>query len=108
MAGVFDHDNERRGALDPEMRRKLVAWSKATPTAMDPNIRLDTYGNQIKLDRYGDRYSEYGWDVDYVVSLSDGGSDAPDNWRALHWRNNASHGGRTAERYRLGSSQSHG
>lgn len=78
-----------------EEARKRTAWEKASVVpGNDPNIfRKDAFGWWIKWTEYGDRDSEYGWEIDHVQPTILGGSDAVSNLRALHWRNNSSLGG---------------
>ena len=74
---------------------KLAVWGKGTPIPeYSPTIwRRDAYGAAMKYSDYGNRESEYGWEMDHIIALALGGSDAPDNLRPLHWRANASLGG---------------
>ena len=37
---------------------------------------------------YG-REGIYGWEIDYIVPLSDGGTNRFDNLRPIHWMNKA-------------------
>ena len=69
-------------------------WAKGTPIpGYDSNIwRRDEYGSAMKYSDYGNRNSEYGWEVDHIVPVSRGGTDNLNNLRPLHWRNNASRG----------------
>jgi hypothetical protein len=48
--------------------------------------RKDQCGAWIGRDEYGDRTSQYGWEIDHI---SPGGSDALSNLRPLQWKNNA-------------------
>lgn len=77
-------------------------WEEAT-IAQDKNPtvwRLDPCGALIQKDQYGNRESDYGWEVDHVVSksflINVGASeeeyDDPINLRAMHWANNDSKG----------------
>ena len=77
-------------------------WGEATTIPQrDPEVwRMDPCGAIIKKEDYGDRESEYGWEIDHVVSKSfllDKGADEDeigqeDNLRAMHWANNESKG----------------
>ena len=75
-------------------RQKLVAWNRANSIAgSDVRAwRRDDYGNDIRYADYGDRDSEFGWEIDHVKPLARGGLDIDSNLRALHWRVNASRG----------------
>jgi len=47
--------------------------------------RKDQCGAWIGRAEYGDRDSQYGWEIDHI---SPGGSDALSNLRPLQWKNN--------------------
>ena len=77
-------------------------WDRAPKIAdKDCNIwRHDPCGALIKRDDYGNRSSEFGWEIDHIVSkaylLKAGASedeiDSIENLRAMHWANNDSKG----------------
>ncbi len=68
----------------------LSVWQKGKeiPDYSPDMWRQDDYGNVIRFTDYGDRNSEYGWEIDHIVRVSDGGSDTLSNVRPLHWRAN--------------------
>jgi len=41
---------------------------------------------------YGDRKSEYGWEIDYIIPKSLGGKGDIHNLRPLHWENKRAKG----------------
>ena len=78
--------------------RKAQVWLKgAEIPGYDASVwRRDHLGYAIRYSDYGNRDSDYGWEIDHIVATALGGSDDITNLRPLHWRNNASHGGTLA------------
>lgn len=74
--------------------QKLAVWNKAkTAPPNDPSVfRWDACGAWIRWLDYGNRDSEFGWEIDHITPVSQGGSDRLDNLRALQWQNNAGRG----------------
>jgi hypothetical protein len=75
--------------------KKLFVWARGTPiVGYDPAIwRYDWFGTLMRYRDYGDRSSEYGWEIDHAVPAALGGPDDWSNLRPLNWRNNAVGGG---------------
>jgi len=71
-----------------------IVWDRARIIdGTDKNLfRQDACGAWIRWDKYGDRDSQYGWEVDHIYPLSLGGDDSDCNLRALHCQNNISKG----------------
>lgn len=77
---------------------KLAVWMKApiAETSKPDCMRLDPCKTLIRWEEYGNRDSEYGWEIDHVVPekiLVDKGVpqdliDSIDNLRPMHWNNN--------------------
>ncbi len=67
---------------------KLVqsVWEKGRVAPdQDPDVwRKDQCGAWIKRPFYGDRSSEFGWEIDYITP---GGPAEPANLRVLQWEN---------------------
>ncbi len=62
-------------------------WEKGKEVnGYDKNkYRKDDCDAWILRDKYGNRDSSYGWEIDHI---SPGGSDDPPNLRPLQWENN--------------------
>lgn len=69
-------------------------WNKARPYGnLDPaQYRIDECGALMRFGDYGNRDSDYGWEIDHIVPVSKGGTDELSNLRALQWDNNATRG----------------
>ena len=74
------------------IEERLKIWAKAqTCMPNDPaEWRKDQCGAWINWNQYGNRNSEYGWEIDHIKPESKGGEDIVSNARPLQWFNNAS------------------
>jgi hypothetical protein len=79
----------RKMGFDEETIQKV--WEKGEVVSNnDPNIwRKDQCGAWIKRTEYGNRNSEYGWEIDHI---SPEGGDGLSNLRPLQWKNNVDKG----------------
>ncbi|MCY4657780.1 MAG: HNH endonuclease signature motif containing protein [Gammaproteobacteria bacterium] len=68
-----------------------LIWEKGVPIPKchTDMWRKDEFGSCMKRDKYGNRESVYGWEVDHIKSVKDGGSDDLSNLQPLQWKNNA-------------------
>jgi hypothetical protein len=65
-------------------------WEKGKTVAKnDPKVwRKDQCGAWMKRADYGNINSEYGWQIDHITPVSEGGTDDLSNLRPLQWENN--------------------
>lgn len=63
-----------------------VVWAKGSPIpGCDPRQwRSDKFGYTMQRSAYG-TCGIYGWEVDHLVPVSQGGTDIVANLRPLHW-----------------------
>ena len=68
----------------------ILTWNKGKIiSGYDPNTyRQDECGAWIEFQSYGKRDSNFGWEIDHIISQDHNGSDAPSNLRPLQWENN--------------------
>jgi hypothetical protein len=69
---------------------KRAAWARTNPVSGQQlnswEFRKDCLGNLVRYSDFGNRHSPFGWELDYIVSRSLGGSGDPENLQALHWK----------------------
>src|SRR5438309_9262964 len=66
-----------------------MIWSKSEISGGNDPVfwRKDEFGAWIFRGHYENRSSEYGWVIDYIKPLSEGGTDNISNLRPMHWEN---------------------
>lgn len=95
MVGLLDTNTVRNYSMTTPQpytpQELLLIWSKAVVVpGVNPAVRRkDICGAWIDWAAYGNRQSQYGWEVDHAIPLANGGPHHINNVRPLHWQNNA-------------------
>ena len=69
----------------PEVVQKVWEKGHIVPGNKPNEWRKDDCGAWIGFGHYGERHSEYGWEIDHI---SPNGPDILSNLRPLQWQNN--------------------
>ncbi len=69
-----------------------AVWRRAEPVETFPGYRRDAFGLPMRQADYGNTEARCGWVIEHVTPPAEGGSDDPDNLRAVHWQNRATRG----------------
>jgi len=71
-------------------RRAQMVWNKGEKVfGFDSNVwRKSKHGHLMKRSEYGNRSSEYGWEVEHGKPVAKGGTNHPNNLSAENWREN--------------------
>lgn len=87
---MFSHFTQEASMAFSE-EEKLEVWKKGdVVSGVDSAVwRKDQCGAWINFAKYGERNSDYGWEVDHIKPVSKDGGDNLGNLRPLHWKNNA-------------------
>lgn len=83
-------NTNRSGGAWSEAEKRAV-WNKGIviPNYAPETWRRDKCGANIKWDEHGNRESQYGWEIDHINPVSNGGGDELSNLQPLHHRHNA-------------------
>jgi hypothetical protein len=77
-------------AFTNDVVQRVWEKARAVPGQDSSRWRQDECGAWIGRVEYGNRNSQYGWEIDHIKPVSEGGTDDIGNLRPLQWENNAS------------------
>lgn len=83
-------NTDKNGNSWTEETKKAV-WAKAQEVlSLNKNTwRYDKCHKKVKWEDYGNRNSDYGWEIDHINPVANNGSDELENLQVLYWKNNA-------------------
>jgi hypothetical protein len=64
-----------------------AVWKKGTPEPELSAFRRDICGARMQRSEYGTTET-YGWEIDHIEPVAQGGTDDLDNLQPLQWENN--------------------
>lgn len=87
------HNTNQSGGAWTEQEKSAV-WRKGTVILgySENQWRRDTCGSLMQWSDHGNRNSDYGWEIDHINPVSNGGTDSISNLQPLNWNNNSSKG----------------
>lgn len=88
-----NQNSDRNGGSWTDSIKKAV-WNKGTiiPNYSPDLWRWDKCGLVMKYSEHGNRNSKYGWEIDHINPVSNGGGDVLENLQPLNWENNVGKG----------------
>ena len=69
-----------------------AVWEKAQDSHQHHPLRVDAFGVLIWREGYANTSSKFGWEIDHIRPVADGGGDELENLQPLQWENNRGKG----------------
>jgi hypothetical protein len=64
-----------------------AVWKKGTPESFYTTFRTDACGASMQRTQYG-KTEQWGWEIDHIKPVAEGGTDDLANLKPLQWENN--------------------
>lgn len=77
--------NSRDEPFDPATIKTV--WEKGTIEPAFSGFRKDVCGTSMMRGKYG-KTAQWGWEIDHIKPVAQGGGDELDNLQPLQWENN--------------------
>ena len=77
------------GSFDPATVKAV--WNKAMEDPGYTIFKIDSCGATLQEEEYG-KMTDYGWEIDHIKPVAEGGTDDLNNLQPLHWENNRQKG----------------
>jgi 5-methylcytosine-specific restriction endonuclease McrA len=65
-----------------------AVWEKAQVSPQYHPLRFDSSGTLIWKEAYANTGSKFGWEIDHIKPVAEGGGDELENLQPLQWENN--------------------
>lgn len=84
------HNTNREGNAWTQQQINAV-WQKGSTITGFPSekYRADKCSHAMEYSEHGNRQSQYGWEIDHINPVANGGGDELWNLQPLFWGNNA-------------------
>ena len=84
------HRGPGTDALGRAFSKEIIeaVWLKGRTMGIYATLRVDAWGWTIVEQDHGNIRSRYGWEIDHIVPVAQGGTDELDNLQPLQWENN--------------------
>lgn len=81
-----NHNTNRNGYSFDESTIEAV-WKKGELEPDYPSFQKDICGASMQRQKYGET-TQWGWEIDHIKPVAEGGSDDLSNLQPLLWENN--------------------
>lgn len=79
-------------ATPPPLQKAVWQKGKLIEGFSADTWRWDAKGQVMKFSEHGNRNSEHGWEIEYIIPLDKGGTHALENLIPLNWKTNQAKG----------------